>query len=181
MVLDAGNYSVLSIKFNFRRNVGYFIMQTYLPCMMIVVLSWVAFWINREAAPARISLGLQPANQRFPPINEERVDRYHNSADHDDIRHQLASTDPQSVLPECHGLVRARLLLLRLLRPCRVRRRQLLHQTQRSRKSTSSSKCMSILLKSLFFLLATVFRSKIVTLIQFCHFLLTKLFFLPTN
>ncbi|XP_075253037.1 gamma-aminobutyric acid receptor subunit alpha-5-like isoform X1 [Convolutriloba macropyga] len=54
----SGNYSVLTIKFNFRRNVGYFIMQTYLPCMMIVVLSWVAFWINREAAPARISLGI---------------------------------------------------------------------------------------------------------------------------
>ncbi|XP_063717530.1 gamma-aminobutyric acid receptor subunit gamma-2-like isoform X2 [Symsagittifera roscoffensis] len=54
----SGNYSTLTIKFNFRRNVGYFIMQTYLPCMMIVVLSWVAFWINREAAPARISLGI---------------------------------------------------------------------------------------------------------------------------
>ncbi|XP_063728429.1 gamma-aminobutyric acid receptor subunit alpha-5-like [Symsagittifera roscoffensis] len=54
----SGNYSILAVNFQFKRNIGYFVMQTYMPCMMIVVLSWVAFWINREAAPARISLGI---------------------------------------------------------------------------------------------------------------------------
>ena len=55
--INLGNYSILAVNFQFKRNIGYFVMQTYMPCMMIVVLSWVAFWINREAAPARISLG----------------------------------------------------------------------------------------------------------------------------
>ncbi|XP_075254238.1 gamma-aminobutyric acid receptor subunit alpha-5-like [Convolutriloba macropyga] len=55
---SSGNYSILAVNFQFKRNIGYFVMQTYMPCMMIVVLSWVAFWINREAAPARISLGI---------------------------------------------------------------------------------------------------------------------------
>ena len=33
-------------------------MQTYIPSILIVVLSWVSFWINIDAVPARISLGL---------------------------------------------------------------------------------------------------------------------------
>lgn len=33
-------------------------LQTYLPCTPIVCLSWVSFWINRDAAPARVLLGV---------------------------------------------------------------------------------------------------------------------------
>lgn len=36
---------------------GYFLIQVYVPCTLIVVLSWVAFWINREASEDRVSLG----------------------------------------------------------------------------------------------------------------------------
>lgn len=36
---------------------GYFTIQTYIPCTLIVVLSWVSFWINKDAVPARTSLG----------------------------------------------------------------------------------------------------------------------------
>ncbi|KAG9339840.1 hypothetical protein JZ751_022342 [Albula glossodonta] len=32
--------------------------DTYIPCSMIVVLSWVSFWINKDAVPARTSLGI---------------------------------------------------------------------------------------------------------------------------
>lgn len=31
-------------------------LQTYIPCILIVVLSWVSFWINKDAVPARITL-----------------------------------------------------------------------------------------------------------------------------
>lgn len=33
-------------------------MQTYLPCTLVVILSQVSFWINKEATPARIVFGL---------------------------------------------------------------------------------------------------------------------------
>lgn len=37
---------------------GYFTIQTYIPCILTVVLSWVSFWINKDAVPARTSLGM---------------------------------------------------------------------------------------------------------------------------
>ena len=40
------------------RNYGYHIIQIYVPSALIVCLSWVSFWLNIDATPARISLGL---------------------------------------------------------------------------------------------------------------------------
>ncbi|KAK2177848.1 hypothetical protein NP493_576g02004 [Ridgeia piscesae] len=37
---------------------GFFILQTYVPSILIVILSWVSFWVNMDAVPARISLGV---------------------------------------------------------------------------------------------------------------------------
>ena len=34
-----------------------FCMQVYVPCTLIVVLSWVGFWLNREATSDRVGLG----------------------------------------------------------------------------------------------------------------------------
>lgn len=47
----------MSVYFNLSRRMGYFTIQTYIPCTLIVVLSWVSFWINKDAVPARTSLG----------------------------------------------------------------------------------------------------------------------------
>lgn len=47
----------MTIFFDLSRRMGYFTIQTYIPCSMIVVLSWVSFWINKDAVPARTSLG----------------------------------------------------------------------------------------------------------------------------
>ena len=55
--LATGVYRRLSISFNLQRNIGYFIFQTYLPSILIVMLSWVSFWINHEATSARVALG----------------------------------------------------------------------------------------------------------------------------
>jgi len=41
-----------------RRDIGYFFIQVYVPSILIVILSWVSFWINVDASPARVSLGL---------------------------------------------------------------------------------------------------------------------------
>ena len=32
-------------------------LQVYVPCTLIVVLSWVGFWLNREATSDRVGLG----------------------------------------------------------------------------------------------------------------------------
>lgn len=51
----------MTIFFDLSRRMGYFTIQTYIPCSMIVVLSWVSFWINKDAVPARTSLGMKPS------------------------------------------------------------------------------------------------------------------------
>ncbi|CAL8081360.1 unnamed protein product [Orchesella dallaii] len=56
--LATGVYQRLSLSFKLQRNIGYFIFQTYLPSILIVMLSWVSFWINHEATSARVALGI---------------------------------------------------------------------------------------------------------------------------
>ncbi|BES99342.1 chloride channel [Nesidiocoris tenuis] len=56
--LATGVYQRLSLSFKLQRNIGYFVFQTYLPSILIVMLSWVSFWINHEATSARVALGI---------------------------------------------------------------------------------------------------------------------------
>ncbi|XP_073999956.1 gamma-aminobutyric acid receptor subunit alpha-6 [Rhodnius prolixus] len=51
-----GEFSLLQVNFNLRRHTGYFLIQVYVPCVLIVVLSWVSFWIHREATSDRVGL-----------------------------------------------------------------------------------------------------------------------------
>ncbi|ELU01184.1 hypothetical protein CAPTEDRAFT_216654 [Capitella teleta] len=53
-----GARRVLSVDFELQREIGYYLLQIYLPCYLIVVISWVSFFINREATPARVTLGI---------------------------------------------------------------------------------------------------------------------------
>ena len=53
-----GDYIIMTIFFDLSRRMGYFTIQTYIPCILTVVLSWVSFWINKDAVPARTSLGM---------------------------------------------------------------------------------------------------------------------------
>ncbi|KAF3705617.1 Gamma-aminobutyric acid receptor subunit gamma-2 GABA(A) receptor subunit gamma-2 Precursor [Channa argus] len=57
-LLRRRDYVVLTVFFDLSRRMGYFTIQTYIPCTLIVVLSWVSFWINKDAVPARTSLGI---------------------------------------------------------------------------------------------------------------------------
>ncbi|NXK50480.1 GBRG1 protein, partial [Chauna torquata] len=54
----SGDYIIMTIFFDLSRRMGYFTIQTYIPCILTVVLSWVSFWINKDAVPARTSLGI---------------------------------------------------------------------------------------------------------------------------
>ncbi|KAK6618047.1 hypothetical protein RUM44_002489 [Polyplax serrata] len=51
-------YSMLLVSFHLQRHMGNFLIQVYGPCILLVVLSWVSFWLNREATADRVSLGI---------------------------------------------------------------------------------------------------------------------------
>ncbi|CAJ0580495.1 unnamed protein product, partial [Mesorhabditis spiculigera] len=51
-----GNFSCLVGVMNLERAIGYHLVQSYLPTSLIVAISWVSFWIDRRAVPARVSL-----------------------------------------------------------------------------------------------------------------------------
>ncbi|KAK3576884.1 hypothetical protein CHS0354_012941 [Potamilus streckersoni] len=56
-MFKGGLHSILVIHFYLRRHIGHFLINVYVPCCLLVVLSWVSFWINREATADRIELG----------------------------------------------------------------------------------------------------------------------------
>uniref|UniRef100_A0A3B4EQT6 Gamma-aminobutyric acid type A receptor alpha6 subunit n=1 Tax=Pundamilia nyererei TaxID=303518 RepID=A0A3B4EQT6_9CICH len=55
---NTGHYSVQVVYFHLQRKLGYYLIQTYIPLIMIVVLSQVSFWINKESVPARTVAGI---------------------------------------------------------------------------------------------------------------------------
>lgn len=54
----AGKFTCIEVKFHLERQMGYYLIQMYIPSLLIVILSWVSFWINMDAAPARVGLGI---------------------------------------------------------------------------------------------------------------------------
>ncbi|XP_064608276.1 glycine receptor subunit alpha-2-like isoform X2 [Liolophura sinensis] len=52
------SHTCIYTKFKLHRRIQFYLVQTYIPTFLIVVLSWVNFWIDPRAAPARVSLSL---------------------------------------------------------------------------------------------------------------------------
>lgn len=61
--LFTGRYPKLVFHFELKRNILYFILETYVPSILLVVLSWVSFWISQSSVPARICIGEKPIKQ----------------------------------------------------------------------------------------------------------------------
>ncbi|XP_063227036.1 glycine receptor subunit alpha-2-like [Bacillus rossius redtenbacheri] len=53
-----GNYSCLVAEFHLSRSVGFHLVQSYLPTILIVVISWVSFWMDVDSVPGRTTLGV---------------------------------------------------------------------------------------------------------------------------
>ncbi|CAD5220170.1 unnamed protein product [Bursaphelenchus okinawaensis] len=49
-------FSCLSTNILLKRSAAYHVVQSYLPSALIVMISWVSFWIDRRAVHARITL-----------------------------------------------------------------------------------------------------------------------------
>ncbi|CAF1349053.1 unnamed protein product [Adineta steineri] len=52
------NHSVLQLDLSMRRNAGYYILQGYIPASLLVILSWISFWINSDATADRVYIGV---------------------------------------------------------------------------------------------------------------------------
>ncbi|KAF4524863.1 hypothetical protein B566_EDAN012819 [Ephemera danica] len=78
-VYSTGNFTCLEVIFTLKRRLGYYLFYTYIPTCLIVIMSWISFWIKPEAVPARVTLGVtslltlstQHANSQksLPPVS----------------------------------------------------------------------------------------------------------------
>ena len=67
----------------FKREFSYYLIQYYIPCCMLVIVSWVSFWLDQNAVPARVALGVttlltmstqtSSINQSLPPVSYTKV------------------------------------------------------------------------------------------------------------
>ncbi|KDR22567.1 Gamma-aminobutyric acid receptor subunit beta-4, partial [Zootermopsis nevadensis] len=55
---NIGSYSALMVTFSLRRQVGYYIMDYYVPSTLMVIISWVTFWLDSNAISGRINIGI---------------------------------------------------------------------------------------------------------------------------
>merc|ERR1719233_628042 len=53
-----GEYSCLRVDLVFARELSFYIVTIYIPCFMIVVVSWFSFWLDYKAVPARVALAV---------------------------------------------------------------------------------------------------------------------------
>jgi hypothetical protein len=45
------------VRFDLAREVGHYIMDYFVPSIVLVVVSWVSFWLDPNAVPGRTTLG----------------------------------------------------------------------------------------------------------------------------
>lgn len=72
-------YDILYVNFVFERRMTANIVNIYIPSSLIVSLSWISFWLDVEAVPGRVSLGIMSiltivtqihqTKSQLPPIN----------------------------------------------------------------------------------------------------------------
>uniref|UniRef100_A0A182QR83 pH-sensitive chloride channel 2 n=1 Tax=Anopheles farauti TaxID=69004 RepID=A0A182QR83_9DIPT len=52
-----GNYSSLSFTVHLAREMGFYMMDYFIPSIMLVMISWVTFWLQADQSAPRITLG----------------------------------------------------------------------------------------------------------------------------
>ena len=80
---STGTFTCLAAVFKLKRNPGYLFFSTYIPSVLIVVMSWISFWIPPESTPARVTLGVTSlltlatqntqTQESLPPVSYTKV------------------------------------------------------------------------------------------------------------
>ncbi|GMS82072.1 hypothetical protein PENTCL1PPCAC_4247, partial [Pristionchus entomophagus] len=78
-VTSTGVYGCLKATLELKRQFSYYLLQLYIPSTMLVIVSWVSFWLDRSAVPARVTLGVTTLltmttqasgiNAKLPPVS----------------------------------------------------------------------------------------------------------------
>ncbi|XP_063414370.1 glycine receptor subunit alpha-3-like [Mytilus trossulus] len=58
LTYSTGTYSSIGVTLMFIRRYEFYLIQIYAPSVLVVMLSWLSFWLDVDAIPARISLGI---------------------------------------------------------------------------------------------------------------------------
>ncbi|KJH47534.1 Cation transporter family protein [Dictyocaulus viviparus] len=79
----SGSYACLRMQLILKRQFSYYLVQLYGPTTMIVIVSWVSFWIDMHSTAGRVALGvttlltmttMQAAiNAKLPPVSYVKV------------------------------------------------------------------------------------------------------------
>ena len=56
--LFSGIYPAMVIAIKLRRQIGFYLLQIYLPSALMVAMSWLSFWISASASVERMALGV---------------------------------------------------------------------------------------------------------------------------
>ncbi len=55
---STGSFSHLKLEFIISRHIDFYLTQVYVPAAMIVLISWIPFWLSRADSQARVALGV---------------------------------------------------------------------------------------------------------------------------
>nr|XP_006812798.1 PREDICTED: glycine receptor subunit alpha-1-like [Saccoglossus kowalevskii] len=58
---DIPPWSSLEVTFILQRQLGYYLLVFYVPCVLLVTVSFISFWLSYQATAARVSLNLTSA------------------------------------------------------------------------------------------------------------------------
>ena len=55
---SGGKFSSLMLDFILRREIGHYVLEYYIPSLLLVAMSWVGFWLDPNAVPGRCVIEL---------------------------------------------------------------------------------------------------------------------------
>ncbi|CAD5205981.1 unnamed protein product [Bursaphelenchus okinawaensis] len=80
---NTGSYACLRMRLKLTRLLQYFVLQLYVPTGMIVIVSWMSFWIDSSSTAGRVALAVTTLltsftmqtsiNAKLPPVNYVKV------------------------------------------------------------------------------------------------------------
>uniref|UniRef100_A0A0K0FUD5 GluClalpha (inferred by orthology to a D. melanogaster protein) n=1 Tax=Strongyloides venezuelensis TaxID=75913 RepID=A0A0K0FUD5_STRVS len=76
---NTGEYSCLRFSFQMKREFGFYLLHLYLPSSMMVIISFISFWLDPTSVPGRVTLGITTLltlttkssgiNSKLPPVS----------------------------------------------------------------------------------------------------------------